>query len=84
MCAGFNSSHMFDETMRLIVVLVIRIAFIFLPFFAPNIETILAGAILQGIPWGVFQTLTCTYASEVTPTVLRPYVSRVIPFPSEQ
>lgn len=52
-----------------------RIAFIFLPFFATNIETILAGTVLQGIPWGVFQTLTCTYASEVVPTVLRPYVS---------
>lgn len=41
------------------------VAFIFLPFFAQNVETILAGAILQGIPWGVFQTLTVTYASEV-------------------
>ena len=58
--------------------LFLMIAFIFLPFFAQNIETILTGAILQGIPWGVFQTLTCTYASEVTPMVLRPYLTTYV------
>lgn len=58
--------------------LLLMVTFIFLPFFAQNIETILAGAILQGIPWGVFQTLTCTYASEVTPTVLRPYLTTYV------
>lgn len=58
--------------------LVLMIAFIFLPFFAQNIETILAGAVLQGIPWGVFQTLTVTYASEVTPVVLRPYLTTYV------
>lgn len=31
--------------------LVLMIAFIFMPFFAQNVQTILAGAILQGIPW---------------------------------
>ena len=58
--------------------LILMIAFIFMPFFAPNIETILAGAVLQGIPWGVFQTLTVTYASEVTPVVLRPYLTTYV------
>lgn len=58
--------------------LILMIAFIFLPFFARNIQTILAGAILQGIPWGVFQTLTVTYASEVTPMVLRPYLTTYV------
>ena len=58
--------------------LILMIAFIFMPFFASNIETILAGAILQGIPWGVFQTLTVTYASEVTPVVLRPYLTTYV------
>lgn len=29
----------------------------------------------SGIPWGVFQTLSTTYACEVVPTVLRPYVT---------
>jgi MFS transporter, SP family, general alpha glucoside:H+ symporter len=58
--------------------LVLMIAFIFMPFFAQNIETILAGAILQGIPWGVFQTLTVTYASEVCPMVLRNYLTTYV------
>ena len=58
--------------------LILMIAFIFLPVFAPNIQTILAGAILQGIPWGVFQTLTVTYASDVTPVVLRPYLTTYV------
>lgn len=30
--------------------------------------------IVQGIPWGVFQTLTTAYAAEVTPVALRPFV----------
>ena len=36
------------------------ICFIFLPFFAQNVQTLLAGEILCGIPWGVFQTCTST------------------------
>lgn len=54
------------------------IAFIFLPVFAQNIDTLLAGAILCGLPWGVFQTITVTYASDVTPTVLRPYLTSYV------
>lgn len=34
-------------------------------FTAENVETLLVAEILCGIPWGVFQTLTVTYASEV-------------------
>ncbi|RMZ91507.1 hypothetical protein DV736_g1248, partial [Chaetothyriales sp. CBS 134916] len=58
--------------------LVLMIAFIFLPFFAQNIQTILAGSILCGMPWGVFQTLTVSYASDVTPIVLRPYLTSYV------
>lgn len=58
--------------------LVLMVAFIFMPFFAKNIQTILAGAFLQGIPWGVFQTLTVTYASEVMPTNLRAYLTTYV------
>jgi MFS transporter, SP family, general alpha glucoside:H+ symporter len=58
--------------------LVAMIAFIFLPFFAKNIQTILAGSILQGLPWGIFQTITVTYASDVTPIVLRPYLTTYV------
>jgi SP family general alpha glucoside:H+ symporter-like MFS transporter len=58
--------------------LVLMIAFIFIPFFSENIQTFLAGAILQGIPWGVFQTLTTTYASEIAPVILRPYLTTYV------
>lgn len=33
--------------------LIVMIAVIFVPFFAPNIEVLCAGAVLQGIPWYV-------------------------------
>ena len=55
----------------LIGALVLVAAFIFLLFFAQNLPTLLIGEILCGIPWGVFQTLTTTYAAEVTPVALR-------------
>ncbi|EED14415.1 maltose permease, putative [Talaromyces stipitatus ATCC 10500] len=49
--------------------------FIFIPFFASNIQTLEVGEILMGIPWGVFQTLTTAYASEFCPVVLRGYLT---------
>jgi SP family general alpha glucoside:H+ symporter-like MFS transporter len=51
---------------------------IFLTFFAVNIHMLLAGYILSGLPWGVFQTLTTTYAAEVTPVALRPYLTTYV------
>lgn len=50
-------------------------AFISIFFTAQNVQTLLAGEILCGIPWGVFQTLTITYASEVCPVALRGYLT---------
>ncbi|USP75370.1 uncharacterized protein yc1106_02644 [Curvularia clavata] len=52
--------------------------FIFIVFFAHNIEMLLGGLILCGIPWGVFQTLTCTYAAEVVPVPLRPILTTYV------
>lgn len=47
--------------------------FITMAFFAPNLEILLGGLILCGIPWGIFQTLTTSYASDVCPTPIRAY-----------
>lgn len=58
--------------------LIAMIAFIFILFFATNIGTLVAGEILLGIPWGVFQTLTTTYAAEVCPVVLRGYLTTYV------
>ncbi|KAJ5125751.1 hypothetical protein N7448_005065 [Penicillium atrosanguineum] len=51
---------------------------IFIPFLAPSIEVLQVGQVLMGIPWGVFQTLTTSYAAEVTPTHLRAYLTTYV------
>ncbi|KAK2755092.1 hypothetical protein FQN54_006621 [Arachnomyces sp. PD_36] len=53
-------------------------AFIFLSFFAKNLQMLLAAQILCGIPWGIFQTLSTTYAAECTPVALRAYLTSSI------
>lgn len=58
--------------------LVAIICFIFINFFARNIQMLLSGYILCGLPWGVFQTLTTTYAAEVTPVALRAYLTSYV------
>lgn len=52
--------------------------FIFLQFFATDIYMYLGAEVLLGVPWGVFQTLTTTYAAEVCPNVLRPYLTMLV------
>jgi len=54
------------------------ICFIFITFFAVNVHMLLAGYVLSGLPWGVFQTLTTTYAAEVCPVSLRPYLTTYV------
>jgi SP family general alpha glucoside:H+ symporter-like MFS transporter len=53
-------------------------AFIFVLFFATDVSMLFAGEILCGLPWGAFQTLTTTYAAEVSPMVLRPYLTTYV------
>ncbi|KAH6660875.1 general substrate transporter [Truncatella angustata] len=58
--------------------LLLIIAFVFVLFFAPNVQVLVVGEILCGIPWGAFQSVTPAYASEVAPLVLRPYLTTFI------
>ena len=53
--------------------LTLIIAFTAIFFTAQTVVHLLVAEILCGIPWGVFQTLTITYASEVCPVALRGY-----------
>lgn len=53
-------------------------AFIFVIFFSETLTQLLIGEIFIGVPWGVFQTLTTTYASEVCPTHLRAYLTTYV------
>lgn len=62
----------------MIACLFLMACFIFLQFFATSIYMYLGAEILLGLPWGVFQTLTTTYAAEVCPNVLRPYLTMLV------
>ncbi|RMJ07947.1 hypothetical protein BHE90_012507 [Fusarium euwallaceae] len=68
----------FGYRKTLIGALIGCIAFIFIIFFAETLVQLLIGEILIGIPWGVFQTLTTTYAAEVCPTHLRAYLTTYV------
>ncbi|KAL6711423.1 hypothetical protein ACN47E_004357 [Coniothyrium glycines] len=48
---------------------------IFIPFFSTGLEMFLVGGIIQGLPWGVFQTLAISYAADLCPTHLRAYMT---------
>lgn len=72
------ASERFGYRKTMVTSLAAMICFIFIPFFANSISTLLAGEILQGIPWGVFQTLTTAYAAEISPVALRPYLTAYV------
>ncbi|KAH8660555.1 hypothetical protein BX600DRAFT_438768 [Xylariales sp. PMI_506] len=58
--------------------MVLMTGVIFIMFFAQNISMLMAGEILCGLPWGAFQTLTTTYAAEISPMILRPYLTTYV------
>ncbi|OAA47979.1 Sugar/inositol transporter [Cordyceps fumosorosea ARSEF 2679] len=68
----------FGYRKTLIGALFLCICFVFIIFFAESLPQLLAGELLIGFPWGVFQTLTTTYASEVCPTHLRAYLTTYV------
>ncbi|KAI1335183.1 putative general alpha-glucoside permease [Xylariaceae sp. FL0016] len=55
--------------------LILMIAFIFIPFFAHSLNTLFFGEIMQGIPYGIFETMPAAYVTEIAPLVLRPYIT---------
>ncbi|KAH8897244.1 maltose permease MAL31 [Thozetella sp. PMI_491] len=59
----------------MIISMVVMIGAVFIPFFSTGLPMFLAGALIQGIPWGVFQTLAVTYAADVCPVALRAYMT---------
>jgi len=71
-------SERYGYRKTMIVSLIAVCGFIFIPFFAKDLIDLEIGEILCGIPWGVFQTLTTAYASEVCPVQLRPYLTTYV------
>ncbi|KIW15376.1 hypothetical protein PV08_05422 [Exophiala spinifera] len=61
----------FGQKRVLLGALVLLSCFIFLTFFAPNIQTLLVGQLLCGFPWAIFATTAPAYSSEILPMSLR-------------
>ncbi|KAF3347789.1 hypothetical protein VD0002_g9460 [Verticillium dahliae] len=73
-------SERFGYRWTVIGALMLLTGFITIFFTAQNIETLLVAEILCGLPWGVFQTLTITYAAEVCPIALRGHLTTYVNF----
>ncbi|KAI1633997.1 general substrate transporter [Biscogniauxia mediterranea] len=71
---GWSSSRFGYKPTMLAALLVLN-ATLFTTFFAPSAGVLLAGQLLNGIPWGVFATVGPAYASEVLPLALRGYLT---------
>lgn len=50
-------------------------AFTFILYYCKSLAMIAVGQVLSGMPWGCFQSLTVTYASEICPLALRYYLT---------
>ncbi|KAL4943293.1 hypothetical protein BDV06DRAFT_190159 [Aspergillus oleicola] len=74
------ASEKFGYRYTVMACLVLITAWTAIFFTAPNVQALLAAEILAGIPWGVFQTLCVTYASEVCPVALRSYLTTYVNF----
>ncbi|QKX64731.1 uncharacterized protein TRUGW13939_11907 [Talaromyces rugulosus] len=77
MIAGTMADR-FGYRKTMLTALGLVISFIFVLFFATDIRMLFAGEFLCGLPWGMFQTLTTTYAAEVSPVVLKPYLTTYV------
>ena len=73
-------SERFGYRYTVMVCLVIIAAITAVFFTAQTVIAIEVAEIIAGIPWGVFQTLTITYASEVCPVALRGYLTTYVNF----
>lgn len=76
---GFVSER-FGYRYTVMTCLTLIIAFTAIFFTAKDVVSLQIAEILCGIPWGVFQTLTITYASEVCPVALRGYLTTYVNF----
>ncbi|KAJ5882347.1 Major facilitator superfamily domain general substrate transporter [Penicillium soppii] len=64
-------AEIFGYRKTMLAALALITGFILIQFFAPTVEILQVGSVLMGIPWGIFQTLPASYASEVCPVALR-------------
>jgi SP family general alpha glucoside:H+ symporter-like MFS transporter len=72
------ASERFGYRPTMLVALVCLTGFLFIQFFAVNLPMLLVGYLLLGFPWGTFQTMTVSYAAEVMPVRLRPFLTTYV------
>jgi SP family general alpha glucoside:H+ symporter-like MFS transporter len=72
------ASERYGYRLTMLVALIALTGFLFIQFFAANLGMLLAGYILLGFPWGTFQTMTVTYAAEVMPIQIRPFLTTYV------
>ncbi|WRT64224.1 uncharacterized protein IL334_001153 [Kwoniella shivajii] len=72
------ASDRFGPKRVMMVAIVALTCFIFVMVFANSLGMLVAAEVLCGIPWGIFQTLTTAYASEVCPIQLRGYLTAYV------
>ncbi|KAK8090166.1 Sugar porter family MFS transporter [Apiospora hydei] len=75
LCLSGMAAQRFGYKRTVITALLFISVFVFIPFFAPSLEVLLVGEVLQGIPWGVFEAMPASYAAEVVPLAIRPYIT---------
>jgi MFS transporter, SP family, general alpha glucoside:H+ symporter len=56
-------SEWFGYKKAMLATMAAMVGAIFIPFFSTGLEMYLVGGIIQGLPWGVFQTLSVSYAA---------------------
>jgi MFS family permease len=62
----------------MLIALVALTSFLFIQFFAVNLPMLLVGYLALGFPWGTFQTMTVSYAAEVMPIQIRPFLTTYV------
>lgn len=72
------ASERYGYRPTMMVALICLTGFLFIQFFAVNLPMLLVGYLLLGFPWGTFQTMTVSYAAEVMPVQIRPFLTTYV------
>jgi SP family general alpha glucoside:H+ symporter-like MFS transporter len=72
------ASERYGYRPTMMTALVCLTGFLFIQFFAVNLPMLLTGYLLLGFPWGTFQTMTVSYAAEVMPIHIRPFLTTYV------
>jgi len=72
------ASERFGYRLTMLVAVIALTGLLFMQFFAVNLPMLLSAYILLGFPWGTFQTMTVSYAAEVMPIQIRPFLTTYV------